>query len=162
MPERIATEAELACPSAQPGMADLQVLGLVEHRPEGRRIAYLNARLPAGDDLLARAAPARPTQVFRLSGTCETRKCQHFDGKDCQLAVRIVARLPEVVSSLPPCNIRRTCRWFAQEGGAACLRCPQISTTDDGSNAELAAVALPPSARGSGEEMAAGETGPAL
>jgi hypothetical protein len=66
------------------------------------------------------------------------------------LAVRIVARLPEVVSSLPPCNIRRTCRWFAQEGGAACRRCPQISTTDDGSNTELAAVALPQPVKSNG------------
>ncbi|MCX5512483.1 hypothetical protein [Kaistia algarum] len=157
MAETIAVGETLACPSAQPGMADLQVLGLVEHGPEGPRIAYLNARLPADEDLLARAAPAPPTAVFRLSGTCETRKCQHFDGKDCQLAVRIVARLPEVVSSLPPCNIRRSCRWFAQEGGAACKRCPQISTTDDGSHAELAAIALPPTGKSHGDAPTASD-----
>jgi len=33
-----------------------------------------------------------------------------------------------VVSELPSCQIRDTCRWFAEEGGAACLRCPQVVT----------------------------------
>jgi hypothetical protein len=29
---------------------------------------------------------------------------------------------------VPACNIRRDCRWFRQEGRAACQRCPQIAT----------------------------------
>jgi hypothetical protein len=33
-----------------------------------------------------------------------------------------------VVDSLPPCTIRKECRWFAQEGAAACMRCPEITT----------------------------------
>jgi hypothetical protein len=33
-----------------------------------------------------------------------------------------------VVDQLPACNIRAECRWFRQEGRAACLRCPQIMT----------------------------------
>jgi len=36
--------------------------------------------------------------------------------------------LPPVVDSLPPCTIRKECRWFAQEGAAACMRCPEITT----------------------------------
>jgi hypothetical protein len=36
--------------------------------------------------------------------------------------------LPPVVDSLPPCVIRKECRWFAQEGAAACMRCPEITT----------------------------------
>ena len=68
------------------------------------------------------------SQVFRLSARCEEKKCTHFDGSRCQLAVRIASMLPEVVDSLPACNIRPECRWFRQEGRAACLRCPQIMT----------------------------------
>ena len=55
-------------------------------------------------------------------------KCPHFDGADCRLATRVAKMLPPVVDSLPPCVIRKECRWFAQEGAAACMRCPEITT----------------------------------
>ena len=54
--------------------------------------------------------------------------CKHFDGSDCRLVQEITAFLDPVVSSLPACDIRPTCRWFRQEGKAACLRCPQVVT----------------------------------
>jgi hypothetical protein len=123
-----AGDETLRCPSAQPGMADVQVLGVATGSADKPRIAYLNAHLPATDDVLAAAAPVPVTQVFRLAARCEERRCTHFDGHKCQLAVRIVEMLDEVTEALPPCVIRRTCRWFAQEGRAACLRCPQILT----------------------------------
>ena len=50
------------------------------------------------------------------------------DGKDCQLATRIVQILPRAVDILPPCSIRPECRWYQQEGKAACVRCPQVMT----------------------------------
>ena len=56
---------------------------------------------------------------------------------DCKLATRIVQILPAVVSGLPPCIVRASCRWYAQEGGAACLRCPQIVTLNQDPSEEL-------------------------
>ena len=116
------------CPSAQPGMGDVQILGVISRDAEEPRLAYLDEALPATPPVLELAAPLDVSQVFRLSARCEERKCTHFDGVDCQLAVRIAKMLPEVVDQLPACNIRRDCRWFRQEGRAACLRCPQILT----------------------------------
>jgi hypothetical protein len=52
----------------------------------------------------------------------------HFDGHDCRLATRLVQLLPAVVDRLPPCHVRPDCRWWQQEGKAACLRCPQVVT----------------------------------
>jgi hypothetical protein len=49
--------------------------------------------------------------------------------------------LPEVVDSLPACNICRDCRWFRQEGRAACMRCPQIVTGIRDADATLQQVA---------------------
>ena len=121
-------EQPLKCPSAQPGMGDVQILGVISRDAEEPRLAYLDEALPATPPVLELAAPLDVSQVFRLSARCEERKCTHFDGVDCQLAVRIAKMLPEVVDQLPPCNIRRDCRWFRQEGRAACLRCPQILT----------------------------------
>jgi hypothetical protein len=36
--------------------------------------------------------------------------------------------MPAVVNVLPPCIIRKECRWYSQEGRAACKRCPEITT----------------------------------
>jgi len=116
------------CPSAQPGMDACRILGVVQHDGPGPKIVYLNQILPASEEVLAMAAPLKPTEVFRLAATCAEGKCPHFDGADCRLATRVATLLPPVVDALPPCLIRKECRWFSQEGGAACLRCPDITT----------------------------------
>jgi hypothetical protein len=116
------------CPSAQPGMDNCRILGVVDQEGPTPKLVYLNELLPASDDVLALAAPLKPTEVFRLSATCAEHKCPHFDGSDCQLATRIVKILPAVVDALPPCTIRKDCRWYSQEGGAACRRCPEVTT----------------------------------
>src|SRR5215470_10955155 len=116
------------CPSAQPGMENCRVLGVVDQEAPKAKIVYLTEILPATNDVLALSAPLKPTEVFRLSATCAEHKCPHFDGVDCRLAMRIVTMLPAVVDDLPPCTIRKHCRWFSQEGAAACKRCPEIVT----------------------------------
>ena len=124
------SEQPLRCPSAQPDMPEAQILGVVRSDTDEPRIAYLNEYVPATADILAEAAPVLPGQVLRLAARCETAKCTHFDGERCQLAVRIVDMLAPVTDHLPPCMIRKTCRWYAQEGRAACLRCPQVLTAN--------------------------------
>jgi hypothetical protein len=116
------------CPSAQPVMDRAMVLGVVQQDGPRPVVEYVNARIPATPEVLAMAAPLKPTEVFRLAATCAEHKCPHFDGADCRLATRVAKMLPPVVDSLPPCVIRKECRWFSQEGAAACMRCPQITT----------------------------------
>lgn len=111
----------LLCPSAQPEMADAQILGVISTGTNQPRVTYLNEPVAATPELLAQAAPAAPGEIFRLAARCETSKCTHFDGHQCHLATRIVEMLPEVAENLPPCIIRRTCRWYRQEGRAACV-----------------------------------------
>jgi hypothetical protein len=141
-----AADKAVLCPSAQPGMQDLQVLGVVSGSGEDARLAYVNAHVPATDELLALTAPLPPAQVLRLAAKCEEKRCTHFDGTDCKLAARIVASLAPVADKLPPCAIRPTCRWHIQEGAAACFRCPQIVTSAEDRSNEMAAVALGKSA----------------
>lgn len=116
------------CPSAQPGMERATILGVVQQDGPTPVVEYLNERLAATPEVLALAAPLKPTEVFRLAATCAEHKCPHFDGADCQLASRVVNMLPPAVDSLPPCSIRKECRWHFQEGEAACRRCPEITT----------------------------------
>ena len=116
------------CPSAQPGMDNCKVLGVVQQDGPRPLLLYLKEPLPASPDVLAMAAPLKPTEVFRLSATCAEHACPHFDGADCRLATRVARMLPPAVETLPPCIIRKGCRWYSQEGGAACMRCPEITT----------------------------------
>lgn len=116
------------CPSAQPEMEASRVLGVVGGTTEAPELAYLNELLPVTEELLASAGPVQPTEVFRFAAHCEEKSCRHFDGTHCRLASRIVQILPAVTEALPACLIRPECRWYQQEGRAACLRCPQIVT----------------------------------
>ncbi len=134
-------ERALKCPSAQPGMGEAQVLGVVSRDGAAPRLAYLDQPMAATPEILALSAPVAVSEVFRLSARCEESKCMHFDGTRCQLAVRIAELLPEVVDALPACNIRPECRWFRQEGRAACLRCPQVVTGNSEADEVLRRVA---------------------
>jgi len=118
----------LLCPSAQPEMKGCRVLGVVGGTAERPELAYLNQPLPVTEEVLRLAGPVKPTEVFRFAAHCEEKACRHFDGARCQLATRIVQILPAVTEGLPACIIRPTCRWYQQEGKAACLRCPQVVT----------------------------------
>lgn len=121
-------ERTTLCPSARPESEDGVVFGVVTGTVVEPRIAYLKQPLPVTSELIAKASPVTPAEIFRTAASCAESACQHFDGKDCRLAMRIVDKLPTVTQELPPCSIRRDCRWWKQEGKAACARCPQIIT----------------------------------
>lgn len=124
-----APDQPILCPSAQPDMEDAQVIGVFIDTPEaGLRVGYLTEAQPVTPEILAAAQPARPAEVLRVAARCMGSGCVHFDGSNCQIAARITNLLDPVVSGLPRCAIRPSCRWFRQEGRAACLRCPQVVT----------------------------------
>ena len=116
------------CPSAQPGMEGVFAFGVVGGTPEERRVGYLPERVPVTDELLAMAGPVRPTQVFRFGAPCAGGACSHFDGHDCRLATKLVQLTPPVTRSLPAFAVRPDCRWWRQEGKAACMVCPSVRT----------------------------------
>ena len=128
MEDDAAVPAPPLCPSAQPDMAGSVVFGVVGGTVEEPRVGYLDQPLPVTPEILALTGPVSPTEVFRIAAPCAGHACQHFDGARCRLATRTVQMLPAVVEKLPPCRIRPRCRWFQQEGKAACLRCPLIVT----------------------------------
>ena len=78
-----------------------------------------------------------PLAVFRTAAPCAANACLHFAQGRCRLASRIVDDLSEAVDGLPACRIRPSCRWWQQEGKAACLRCPLIVTENANPSEEL-------------------------
>ncbi len=131
------------CPSARPEGENSTIFGVVAGTVEQPRVAYLSQLLPVTDQLIASCSPVTPTEVFRIAAPCAGNGCQHFDGTDCRLATRVAQQLPAVAENLPPCSIRRDCRWWQQEGKAACMRCPQIVTDNYSSSEQLRQVATP-------------------
>ncbi|MEH2319607.1 nitrogen fixation protein [Nostoc sp.] len=141
--EEFASDKPTLCPSARPESVDSVVFGVVGGTVTQPRIAYLKKPQPITDELIAKASPITPAEIFRTAAVCATKGCQHFDGQDCRLAMRIVEKLPVVAEELPPCSIRRDCRWWQQEGKAACMRCPQV-ITDNYNASELAVEVAKP------------------
>jgi hypothetical protein len=116
------------CPSAQPDMPGSMILGIVQGTVEEPRMIHLTHPQPGSPELLALTAPVSPTEVFRFTAPCAAMGCRHFDGSNCRLAQRIVKMQEPVAETLPICQIRLRCRWWLQEGRAACQRCPGIVT----------------------------------
>ncbi|MBS1903785.1 MAG: nitrogen fixation protein [Bacteroidetes bacterium] len=134
----------MLCPSVWPDMPGAQVFGVIDRSGEKPVLTPLQKPVPVTPEILELAAPADPALVFRFTGTCAESKCQHFDGHDCTLATRVVQLLPPVTDDLPICSIRPDCRWWAQEGRAACMRCPELVSHVYEPTITIAAVADPP------------------
>src|SRR5689334_7254904 len=107
-------------------MDGARVIGVISGSAEAPQIAYLERGVSVDSQALGAPSSLDPTEVFRFAASCEERRCAHFTGSECSLAARIVDQLPEVVDILPRCQIRATCRWYAEQGAAACRRCPQV------------------------------------
>jgi hypothetical protein len=132
---------ELLCPSAQPAMEGGQIFGIAGGTAEVPRITYLDRPIPITPEIASLAHPVEPDEVFRVAARCAEGRCVHFSGSRCELGQRAVMLLQPVVSSLPPCAIRPRCRWFAEQGRAACMRCPQIVTRKHGADPAMVEAA---------------------
>jgi hypothetical protein len=96
--------------------------------PEGR-IAYVHPPAVVDEEFVAQEhARGRPERRFRFAGPCIEGQCPQWTGNGCGIAPIVgQARAGEEASRrLPACSIRRTCRWFFQEGAAACSVCPLL------------------------------------
>ena len=126
----MATPRQTLCPSAPPDWEGSQVIGVAVGTADAPAVAYLSEPQPVTEALLALARPVNPTEVFRFSAPCAGTGCGHFSAEEskCKLADKIVRWAPVVVDKLPPCTIRPDCRWWKEQGRAACMRCPQVVT----------------------------------
>jgi len=120
------SDEPLKCPSARPEMPDAVVLGVVRELDGSSFIHHLAEPLPVSPAILAMAGDAPAGQVFRFAANCAENACAHFDGEQCRLATKLAHSSLDKARTLPPCRIRKECRWYAQEGNAACFVCPLI------------------------------------
>jgi hypothetical protein len=118
------------CPSA-PASPGAALVGVLE---ENGRIANLPKPLPIDAEFID-AAKERgpPEQRFRFTAPCQQGRCVHWTGQECGLIGQLhrsalEAGLALADRSLPRCAIRPRCRWWIQDGPAACAICPLIVT----------------------------------
>ncbi len=117
------------CPSAQPDMPGSMVFAVVGGTPSEPRVTALSRPHAVTEELLRLVGPVEPSEVFRFAAPCMCSGCGHFENTRCRLVERAARLLPVVAVDLPACTIRPDCRWWRQEGRAACLRCPQVVTS---------------------------------
>lgn len=139
-----ARRADLSCPSAQPEMPGARAFGVVLHH-EDTTVGYLEEAVPVTPELLAMAGGVRPTEVFRIAAPCQTSRCEHWSHEQCSLVDRIVGLVPAASLKLPACAVRKDCRWYAQRGRAACVRCPSVVTQNEWPSETMREAAAPPS-----------------
>ncbi len=121
------------------------IFGVIGGSAAVPEVLYLSRAMPV-TEFHGDLRDSDPTQVLRIAATCEESRCVHYEGSHCTLGERIVAMVPAVVDVLPRCAIRSTCRWYAEQGGSVCLRCPQVLTRDHqrAGNEQVRVAAQPP------------------
>lgn len=137
-------KAPLACPSAAADWEDAQLFGVVEGDPGEPRVTYFPPR-PITPELLALLpSELHAEEVFRFTAPCRGTQCQQFQNGHCGVARAAAEFLPALAGqALPVCNLRPHCRWWVDEGVAACRRCPTVVTADTARAGSPYAKAIP-------------------
>jgi hypothetical protein len=92
------------------------------------RLGYIRPPVEVDSELKSlMLAQGDPLQRFRFAGGCIESRCGHWDDR-CRLIDSLVASpaAADGDADLPACAIRANCRWFAQDGRAACAICPRV------------------------------------
>ncbi len=117
--------ADALCPSArcEPGALVIGMVGA-----DGR-VGYVRPALPVDEGFAERArSRGRPESAYRFAQPCAEGACAYWDG-GCRVARMAVEAFGDAdPDHLPRCAIRAACRWFRQEGGAACRSCALVVT----------------------------------
>jgi len=114
------------CPSGRcrPGSTLLGIRG------PGGRIIYTPNMPPLDEELADAFAANGGSAAYRFAEPCVEHQCGHWSDGTCGVARATVASSVHATDGLPHCSIRVACRWFAQEGRAACYACPVVVRDD--------------------------------
>lgn len=134
------TPQSYLCPSGRCLPGNL-VIGVVDERAS---ITFLGIPQRIDEEFVsaARTTTVPPEARLRFAEECVEGRCAQWDGDGCGLARRARARSmnPPITDTaqneasdqvpLPRCGIRHSCRWWAQEGRAACATCVWVIHAD--------------------------------
>ncbi len=117
---------DLLCPSA-PLTKESYLFGVLNEQAE---VQYLDSVVPVTEELLAGFQHIeQPEKHFRFTMTCGKDKCAQWDNNKCSVGSAIQkAEIKEINTKPARCGIRKACRWYSQEGLAACVLCKYVVT----------------------------------
>jgi hypothetical protein len=99
----------------------------------------LHTAMQVDQDFLDSAGP-RPEARMRFAHACIRGHRAQWTGRGCGVIERVLGHLglPDPAPQRP-CLIRATCRWFAEQGAAACGVCDRVVTDNAADPATAAA-----------------------
>ena len=98
--------------------------------PDGR-LTRFGTPLPVDGAFIDAAQAAGGTgRRFRFASACAEGNCTQWTGEACGLIGAIRERAErlgwDAEPVVPRCAIRATCRWWEQDGAAACAVCSRV------------------------------------
>jgi hypothetical protein len=71
-----------------------------------------------------------PEKRYRFSSACVETGCHQWQNGGCSVIKKVMHANEDISleQQLPDCSIRKSCRWYFQEGAKACSFCPYIIT----------------------------------
>ena len=141
----MAEKKQLDCPSAPHQHPEARLLGVVLEEEGAPRVSYVEKGVDLPEEFDAEQLGVDPGHALRFAAPCANKGCGQWKEGGCGLGREIIKRLQPVVDVAPACTLRATCRWFAENGTASCLRCPQIVTRRKKSDAVSPHVHATPS-----------------
>ena len=116
------------CPSATCSKG-ASLLGIVE---DNKTVTLLDTPIKINDAFIQKAHEyGEPEKRFRFVDKCIKSGCAQWTGSSCGVMNELAASNPSIRADeddLPVCFIRRTCRWYSQDGGKACKICLFVVT----------------------------------
>ena len=111
------------CPSS----ADWSVRYIIGRRKEDGTTQYAKKLVAAGPEVINHIQLVGDDYAYRFGGLCMQRECAHWaDGCDLGVNVTKVA-IEKKLKPRDPCAFNTLCRWFAENGSAACGGCTYVS-----------------------------------
>lgn len=121
-------EKQLDCPSAPHQHPEARLFGVVLEEQGEARVSYLDKETQVPEDFDADTLEVDPGHALRFAAPCANSGCGQWREGGCGLGKAIIAQMKPVVDVAPACTLRATCRWYAENGTASCVRCPQVTT----------------------------------
>jgi hypothetical protein len=114
---------QLDCPSMLPGLARGVIAKVVRN---DERLRFLAEEIPVPAALPLAVDSETVLKRARFVGACRTDECGHWTGVTCRLGHAIASVEIQSSSKVAPCAIRSSCRWFKENGSAACAPCQHV------------------------------------
>ena len=111
------------CPSS----ADWSVRYVIGRRKDDGTTQYSKELVPAGPEVVDHLRLVGDDYAYRFGGVCMQGDCAHW-ANGCDLGVNVTkVAIEKKLKPRDPCAFKTLCRWFAENGAAACGGCAFVS-----------------------------------